>query len=152
MTPATATFLDALHAAAGQAETAEGRYRRETAQRIAALERERVFAFRRLNLLRAVAQAVARSETEEVAVANAQAMLRSKLGWSSDSEARTELLSRFAPVGQAVFHGLAPSEEAPTAPVADCLAAFEAWYEGDRRTPFWILFEHYVPETPRVDF
>jgi len=152
MTPATASFLDALHVAAGRAETAEGQYRREAAQRISALERERVFAYRRLNLMRAVADAVAGSESEELAVASAQAILRSKLGWNSDSEARTELLSRFAPVGQAVFCGLAASEEPPVASVEEALAAFEAWYEGDRRTPFWILFEQYVPETPRVDF
>ena len=78
----------------GQAETAEGQYRREAAQRISALERERVFAYRRLNLMRAVADAVAGSETEEVAVASAQAILRSKLGWSSDSEARKRVTRR----------------------------------------------------------
>jgi hypothetical protein len=152
MTVATAPFLDALKAAAGQAETAEGQYRREAAQRIAALEQERAFAFRRLNLMRMIADAVAGSESEEIAVANALAALRSKLGWGSDSEPRTEVLSRFAPVGQAVFRNVTPSEEGPVTSVQNALAEFEAWYAGNRRAPFWVLFEHHIPETPRVDF
>ena len=32
------------------------------------------------------------------------------------------------------------------------LAAFEAWYAETRKSPFWDLFECYIPETPRVDF
>jgi hypothetical protein len=152
MTLAPTALLDELKAAADQAEAAEGQYRREAAQRIAALERERAFAFRRLNLMRAVADTVADADSEEIAVANASAMLRGKLGWSTDSEARTQVLSRFAPVGQAVFRNFAPTEDAPTASVQNALAEFEAWYAGNHPSPFWVLFEHYVPETPRVDF
>ncbi len=59
MTAAMTAFLDALKAAADEAEVAEKQFRREAAQRIAGLERERSFAFRRLNLMRAVAAAVA---------------------------------------------------------------------------------------------
>jgi hypothetical protein len=152
MTTATASFLDTLKAAAGEAEAAEGRYRREVAQRISLLERERAFAFRRLNLMRAVADAVAGSEGEEIAVANALAVLRSKLGWSSDSEPQAEVLSRFAPVGQAVFRNLAATEDAPATSVQQALAEFEAWYADHRPAPFWALFEQHIPETPRVDF
>jgi hypothetical protein len=152
MTLATTSFLDALKAAADRAEVAEGQIRREAAQRIAVLEQERAFAFRRLNLMRAVADAVAESESEEIAVANALAVLRSKLGWSSDSEARTEVLSRFASVCQAVFCNLAASEDAPTTTVQNALAEFETWYAGSRKSPFWVLFEQYIPETPLVDF
>jgi len=32
------------------------------------------------------------------------------------------------------------------------LAQFETWYAQTHTTPFWTLFEHYIPETPRVDF
>jgi hypothetical protein len=152
MTLATTSFLDALKAAADQAEAVEAQYRRDTAQRIAAFERERTFAFRRLNLMRAVALAVAESDSEEIAVANALATLRSRLGWSTDSATRTEVLSRFASVGQAVFRNLIPSEDAPITSVQNALAEFETWYAGSHQTPFWILFEHYIPETPRVDF
>jgi hypothetical protein len=152
MTVATLAFLDVLKAAADRAEVAEGDIRREAARRIAVLEQERAFAFRRLNLMRAVADAITESESEEIAVANALAVLRSKLGWSSDSEARTQVLSRFASVGQAVFCDLAASEASPTTTVQNALAEFETWYAGSRQSPFWILFENYIAETPLVDF
>ena len=46
-----------------------------------------------------------------------------------------------------------PEEEGQEPPdPAAALAAFEAWYQGARGTPFWILFETYMPETPVVDF
>jgi hypothetical protein len=152
MTLATMSFLDTLKSAAEDANAAEARYRREAAQHIAALERQRAFAFRRLNLMRAVADAVAAAESEEIAVANALAVLREKLGWSTDTEATTEVLSRFAPVAQAAFRSSSPSEDEPVADVPDALAQFEAWYADSHRTPFWALFEHYVAEAPLVDF
>jgi hypothetical protein len=147
----TAPFLDALEAAAEEAEATEGRFRREAAERIGALEKERAVAFRRLNLMRAVAEAVADAADAEAAAASARATLAGRLGWDADSEARTEVLSRFAAVGRAVFFSFSPSAEAPLS-VEDALAEFEAWYAATRTTPFWTLFEHYMPETPLVDF
>ena len=152
MTAASPTFFDTLEAAARQAETAEEQYRREAAQRIAALERERAFAFRRLNLMRAVADAVVQAEDEEIAVARVLAMLRDRLGWASDSEVRARVLSQFSRVGQAVFRDLVAPDDAPAISVERALAEFEAWYAGSHPTPFWGLFENYIPETPRVDF
>jgi len=158
MTAGAGSFLDALAAAAEQAKAAEARFRYEAAQRIAALERERATAYRRLNLMRAIADAVAEMENEEVAGARASVELRGKLGWSQDSEARTEVLARFALVGRAVFRGFAPSEDAaaaaapPAVSVEDALAEFETWYARERQTPFWLLFDQYVVETPLVDF
>jgi len=152
MTP-SASFLDALKTAADGAAAAESEFRRHAADRIKALERERAFAFRRLNLMRALADAVASAESEEIAVANGLAVLRARLGWSSDSDARSEVLSRFAPVAAAVFAYLAPpDEETPAADVGGALQEFEAWYAAMRGTSFWTLFEQYVAETPVVDF
>ena len=152
MTPA-ASFLDTLKAAADGAATAETEFRRQAADRTKTLERERAFAFRRLNLMRAVAEAVAAAESEEIAVAGSLALLRSRLGWSSDSDARSEVLSRFSPVAGAVFACLAPpDEETPAPDVTGVLGEFEAWYAATRATPFWALFEQYVSETPVVDF
>ena len=88
-----ASFLDALKSAADAAAAAENAFRREVAERSKTLGRERAFAFRRLNLMRSLAEAVAHAEDPEVAVANGLAMLRAKLGWSSDSEARSLLYS-----------------------------------------------------------
>ncbi len=147
------TFLDSLELAAEQAAQAEDAFRREWAERAKALERERAFAYRRSNFMRAIAEAVALAESEEIAVAAATAVMRTKLGWSSDSEARTDALSRFAPVAQQVFASLAPADDdAPRPDVVRALTEFETWYRVAHPNPFWILFEHSMPETPLVDF
>lgn len=148
------SFLDRLELAAEQAAQAEAAFRREWAERAKALERERAFAYRRLNFMRAIAEAAAAAESEEIAVAAATAVMRTKLGWSSDSDARTDVLSRFVPVAQQVFAGLAPADEdaAPGPDVVGALAEFETWYRTAHPNPFWTLFEHYMPETPLVDF
>lgn len=153
MTPAS-SFLDALKLAADEAARAEDDFRRETAERTKALDRERAFAHRRLNFMRAVAEMVATAESEDVAVAAAGAVMRNKLGWASDSDARTEVLTHFAPVARQVFGSLAPAEDkdAPPADVVAALTEFEIWYHETHPNPFWVLFEHYMPETPLVDF
>lgn len=145
-----AAFLADLEAAARGAESAEAKFRSEIAQRIAALEQERAFAFRRLNLMRSVADAVAEAADTDNAAGHARAVLRQKLGWHSDSEAREPVLARFAEVGRALFASLDADET--QVPVAAALATFEAWYAENYTTPFWVLFEHYIPETPLVDF
>ena len=153
MTVTTASFLDSLKEAAMKAEAAEVAFRRELTERIKNFEHERAFAYRRLNFMRALADAVAAAESEEIAVANALAVVRTKLGWTSDSEARTAVLSRLAPVAQAMFVRPAPPEKDEPAPdIGKTLANFETWYDETHEQPFWVLFEHYIPETPRVDF
>jgi hypothetical protein len=160
----TPSFLDALKIAADDATKAEDVFRREIAKRAKVLENERAFAFRRFNLMRSIAEVVAGAEGEEIAVAGATAVLRAKLGWSSDSEARDAVVSRFAPVAQAMFaslsaetlaaEGVAPSsgKDSPAPDVVGTLAQFESWYAETHPNPFWILFENYMPETPVVDF
>lgn len=150
------SFLDDLKAAADKAAAAEDEFRRDFAKRMAALESERAFAFRRLNLIRAIADVVATAEGEEIAVAAGTAVLRAKLGWVEDSEARDEVVSRFAPVAVAMYASLSPGIDGTGAPPPpDAIAAlgeFESWYAGSHENPFWVLFENYLPETPRVDF
>jgi len=152
----SASFLDTLQATADGTARAENAFRREIEERTKALQRERAFAFRRLNLMRAIAEAVATAEDSKLAVACGSAVLRTKLGWTSDSEARDAVLSRFAPVAEAVFDTLAPppppDEEAPKADVIQSLAEFERWYAQTHSSPFWALFDQYVTETPVVDF
>jgi hypothetical protein len=146
----TTRFLVELKTAAEAAKVAEGSFRRDAAVRIAALEQERAFAFRRLNLMQAIAGAIASAESEEIAVANAFATLRTRLGWNSDSEARSEVIARFGQVVLAMFR--APDEEESANNVPEVLAGFERWYAETRGSPFWLLFEHQIPDTPRVDF
>lgn len=144
---AASSFLAALKLAADDAARAEDDFRREVADRTKRLERERAFAHRRLNFMRAVADAVAGAEDEAVAVAAANAVVQARLGWASDSEARTEVLDRFMPVSKAAFVSLDSGED-----VVAALREFEDWYLDTRGSPFWALFETYIPETPRVDF
>ncbi|HEY0223420.1 MAG TPA: hypothetical protein VGC38_02810 [Pseudolabrys sp.] len=155
----TPSFLDQLKAAADGQSAAEDAFRRDIAARVKAMENERAFAFRRLNLMRAIAEVVADAEGEEIAVAAATAVLRAKLGWSDDSEVRDAVVSRFAPVAVAIYASLSPETAAApdkkeTAPpdVLAALGEFETWYAQTHPHPFWVLFEVYMPETPRVDF
>ena len=96
------SYLDALTIAANQAAAAEdgafvARLRRASRR----WERDRVHAFRRLNLMRAIAEAISPVESPEIAVAATNAVLRHRLGWADDSEARAEVLSHFAPIALA---------------------------------------------------
>jgi hypothetical protein len=157
------SYLDHLQSAARVADQAEQVLREEVSRRLKVIEEDRKFAYRRLNFMKAIAEGVAGADSEEIAVANALAVLRAKFGWSSDSEARQAVLSHFAPVAQAAFMSLALKEaEAPDAGVQEIdvqgidvlgtLKDFESWYVQTHGSPFWILFEHYIPETPVVDF
>jgi hypothetical protein len=149
-----ASYLDALKLSADQSAVAENEFRSQIAARIKELEKQRSFAFRRLNLMKEVASVIAGAESEEIAVAAATAVLRVKLGWANDSEARIAVVSSFAPVAQAMFASLAPveSDDEEKPDVIRTLAEFEAWYGATHQNPFWVLFENYMPETPVVDF
>lgn len=153
MDPA-ASFIDVLKLSADRSSVAEDEFRRSIAERMKELEKQRSFAFRRLNLMKELSGVIAPAESEEIAVAVATAVLRAKLGWVTDSEARSEVLSHFAPVAQAMFASLVPSaddnEEKPD--VIESLREFETWYAATHPNPFWVLFENYMPETPVVDF
>lgn len=139
-------FLSALDAAKRVADVAETDFRREAAARTEALAGARAHAYRRADLMTSLAAMVADAADAEMAGAAGQALLRARLGWSDDSEARAEVLAKFAPVAAALF-----AADADPAPAA-ALAAFEDWYLATRQTPFWYLFEHYIPDTPLVDF
>jgi hypothetical protein len=151
MSPAV-PFLETLQSAAGAASATETAYRREAAERIKILERERRFAFRRVNLMKSIAEAVARADSEEMAVGGGQAILRAKLGWSSDSEARSAILTELAKILRALFANLHPQVDAEPADVLAPLREFEVWYEAAHRKPFWDLFDQPMPETHLVDY
>ncbi|HEY7747848.1 MAG TPA: hypothetical protein VH933_04150 [Aestuariivirgaceae bacterium] len=149
---ATASFLEKLERAADNASACEKKYRREASETIKTLERERAFAFRRLNLMRALTDGMKNAETSQSAVANALAILRAKLGWSDEeSDARSQVCEHFVPVAQSVFASLR-SEQDESNDLAQALEEFEAWYAKTHSSPFWMLLEHHMTETPRVDF
>jgi hypothetical protein len=144
-----ATF-EAAAAAAGDTETA---VRKRAYAEIAAAERERAFAYRRLNLMRTLARAIGGADKEEEAVGRGLAAVRAELGWESDSDTRAATLDQFAAVIRATFAALAPEteEEARGADVARTLADFEAWYERTYERTFWVLFEQEIAELPLVE-
>jgi hypothetical protein len=146
-------LLATFEAAAAAADKAEAALRKRAAAEIAAAERERAFAYRRLNLMRTLARAIGSAESEAAAVGRGLAAVRIQLGWESESDTRTETLSRLAPVVRTTFASLAPAEdgEAPAADVSGALADFEAWYERTHGRPFWALFEQEIAELPLVE-
>ncbi|TAK50168.1 MAG: hypothetical protein EPO23_02855 [Xanthobacteraceae bacterium] len=152
-------FLDRLRDQAREAETAETAFRRDFAGRLAALETGRAVAYRRMNLVQAIADGLASAADEAGAVAAAAAIMRARLGWSDESEARAAVMAAFAPVARAMFQAVAEQNEdedenegaAPRDP-AQALAEFESWYAANHPTSFWVLFENPLPETPVVDF
>jgi len=109
--------------------------------------------------MRSLAEIAGRADADASAVAGCRSMLMGRLGWSGASEAERETLLRFEPVAQAVRAACRPADErteedtqAPPPDPTAALRAFEDWYAGARGTPFWMLFEHVMPETPLVDF
>ncbi|GGF86884.1 hypothetical protein GCM10007301_53480 [Azorhizobium oxalatiphilum] len=157
MTDADA-FLASLGEAARAAGSREEAFKAEAAASLKQLEAERTTAYRRLSFLQALTARAAAAETPEAGRAAVEAHVRATFGWDGDSEARTQVFERLAPLSAALFtatHPATEGEEKPAAPPeepAAALAAFEDWYEQTRTSSFWYLFEHYMPETPRVDF
>jgi hypothetical protein len=119
---------------------------------ISRLERERAFAYRRLNFMCTLSEGIRAAQSEEAAVAAGRSLVRAELGWESDSETRAETLSRLAAVTQATFACLASAAAEPSVEaVFKALSEFEAWYAGRFEQPFWALFERQVEELPLVE-
>jgi hypothetical protein len=149
-------FIAGLCDDARKCEEAESEFRRTMNTRVAELAEARAFANRRMNVMRSLFETVSRAGKEDVAVADAVSALRNRLGWRDDSNARTEVLAEYSKVAQAAFaatHVDAEGDgEGEPRDVSAALADFEAWYLEARGKPFWVLFEHYMPETQLVDF
>jgi len=148
------SFIDRLERAANACAVEEAEFRQTMNASLAALAQARAFAHRRMNVMRSLFDTVGQAEEVETAVAAAIAALRNRLGWREDSDARSEVLERYAAVATAAFiatHEADVEAEAATAAEQE-LAAFEDWYLAARGKPFWVLFEHYMPETQLVDF
>ena len=152
------TWLDELSDATLLADRAEDSLRADFARQVAALAEERAFAYRRVNLAKAIADAVASGEDEETAVAHGLACLKLRLGWTEESKVKSAIVERFAPVCLA-FHAAcadadvpSPEREGEPPEPGAALAAFEGWYRDAKGTPFWLLFENQLRETPLVDY
>lgn len=146
------TYLDELEQAAHAASTAEEVYRREIAQRVRALEQERAFAFRRLNLMRTVASAVAGHEEEAEALQAGSVAFMRELEWTGATESQRQTLEQFRPVVLAAW-ALDRAEEGQRdqAALTRALTAFEDWFAQSRQGPFLSVMEREVVELPLVE-
>ena len=140
-------FLSALAEAAAAAELEERAYRDSYYRRLAALERARVFAHRRADLLAKVARAIASLSPDGDVRAAATTVLHEEVGLLPGNEGHRIVIERFHEVTEAIA-GLHKGEEADA---LDALRDFEDWHRA-RGGEFFALFDVYMPETPRVDF
>lgn len=147
-------FLTTLEAAASAADAEERSFRRETAARIETLERARTFAFRRLNVLRAMAEAASRAPDSATSIAAQLSLIRDRLGWAgADGETPRAILDQLTPLAACVDAGVRTGTAASvTDDLSAELARFESWYSERFGNEFWALFDRYSPETPVVDF
>jgi hypothetical protein len=153
MTPAAHALLAEFEAAAKSALAAEDELRKSMLERIAHLERRRAFAFRRMRLVRVLADAAASEVSETGDAWPAQRLaVRQELGWSATSETNDAILARLEPVGRAVWRRVTGAEEEAPADVVPELEAFEAWFQEKHGKPFYAVFDQYFPEVPVVDF
>lgn len=147
MKHAPASFVETLETAAAAAQDHEKRYRAEAAREIERLERERVFAFRRIRLAKLLASAAPASASEAERIAAGRRAVAEEFGWDEASERHKAVLDRVGGLHRALLH---PS--GGSAQPSEALAQFESWYQGHAGQPFYQLFDQYVPEAPLVDF
>ncbi len=150
--PELQKYFEELDRVARAANAAEDEFRNNIQKRIRELEEERAFAFRRLNLMKSVGQAVAGAENEEDATAKANETFLAEVGWSGGSQSQREVAEKFTPVALALWHaGKAEAKAEDAAKVAQELADFEAWFSQNREAPFLTLMQRDLPELPLVE-
>lgn len=145
-------YLDELDRLAKEANVAEDEFRQNIAKRVRELEEARAFAFRRLNLMKSVGQAVADAKDEEEVKAQASTAFLAEVSWTGGSQFQRDVLEKFMPVALAVWAASKPdAKEEDAAEIAKELAVFEAWFAQDRETPFLTLMQQELPELPLVE-
>lgn len=153
MPTAASSALALFETEAKAAEVAELSFRNDVAREIAARERRRQFAYRRLDLIDTLVKAVRGSETgDEARAAGRQALMRA-LGWNTETEARKSVLAAWTPVVEATWR----DTRAETAPdsgetVVQAMRAFEDWYLAETGSPLLAAFDVELPELPVVEF
>jgi hypothetical protein len=145
-------YLDDLERTAHNVSADEETYRREAAVRFRELEQARAFAFRRLNLMRTIIDAVTGIEEEEDAVrAGSIAFLR-EIEWSGATEAQRQAVENFKPVVLAAWQASrTEGDNGDAVALTKALADFEQWFASSRNSPFLTVMEREVVELPLVE-
>jgi hypothetical protein len=145
-------YLQRLDAIARSANAAEDAYRREAAERIKELERERAFSFRRLTLVSAIARSMAGANEEAEAIERGSDAFLREIGWTGATESQRQVLERFKPIIKSLWR--MSRDEPPAVDVQSIdvdLAAFEAWFAENRNGTFLSLMDAEPLELPLVD-
>lgn len=146
-------FMTLLTEEAVAAQNAEITFRNNIAAEIARHEKERQFAFRRINILERMLKAANGAESEADAITAQRAALKSLLGWHADTDARKPILDGWSAVAAAVWHHRSGEPDEVAGPsVPDALRAFEAWYFTEYGAPFLAMLDQEVEELPVVEF
>lgn len=150
--PELAKYFDELDRVARAANAAEDEFRSNITKRIRELEEARAFAFRRLNLMKEIGQAVAEAKDEEEAKAKASEAFLAEVSWTGGSQSQRDVVEKFMPVALAVWEaGKAEAKPEDTAKIAKELEAFELWFAQNREAPFLTLMQREIPELPLVE-
>lgn len=144
-------LLDELSARASEAGVAEQQYQKEVARRMAELKEARAFAWRRVNLLRAIAASVKDAKDEEEARAGGRKAFYREVGWNGGTQNQREVCEVFEPVILAVWAATREEEPADAVTIEQEFENFETWYAETRERPFLSLMERDIVELPLVE-
>jgi len=149
-------LINRLDAAACSASAAEEACREEAAERIRGLELARIYAFRRLNLVKSIASAMNGAKDREEATEWAISAFLREVNWTGASESQREAIGRFQPVIDALWQIRQSEPEAgKTEPEHELLKHelenFEKWFSENRNGAFLSLMDGEVLELPLVE-
>lgn len=147
-----AKYFDDLDRQARAANAAEDEFRNNITKRMRELEEARAFAFRRLNLVKAIGAAIAGAKDEEEARALGASAFLIEVGWTGGSQSQRDVVEKFQPVALALWTASRPEATAEdAATVSKELAAFEEWFGQNRDAAFLTLMQQDLPELPLVE-
>jgi len=147
-------FVDDLRRRAEEAARVESAYRVEARDRLAALEQARILAYRRVELIDALAKSVAAGEDRVTGADAGVTTLCDMTGWSSADAAYDEVRQQLGAVADQAWLTEHPAEaEGKPVDVTQAFARFEAWYAERFGAAFTSLVAREEPSlTPLVDF
>jgi hypothetical protein len=151
MNQVVAELVAQFEAAARTAQQTEDAARKKMMEEVARLERRRAFAFRRTNLVRALATAAGAADCEEAVDPAQRAAVRRELGWGCESDFHRAILDRLQPVGRRVWQYTGGVKDGKPSAIHAELESFEAWYEATYDNSFYALFDQDIAEVALVE-
>jgi hypothetical protein len=147
-------FVEDLRRRAEEAARTEAEYRSEARDRLAALEQARILAYRRVEMIDALARTVAAGEDRVTATDAGVSTLSDMTGWSSADAAYDEVRQQLSAVADQAWLAEHPAEaDGKPVDVVQAFVRFEAWYAERFKAAFTSLIARDAPSlTPLVDF